>query len=50
MEYHNIDLFKGKSQAMLDQSVGERQKQALKDAVKEVKHHNEKKEGHGDHH
>jgi hypothetical protein len=50
MEYHQLSLYTGKSQAMLDQSVQERQKQALKDAVKDVQHHNEKKDTHGGHH
>ena len=51
MEYHRLGLLSRKSQAMVDQDLKERSKSnPLKDAVKEVKAHNEKKdEGHGHH-
>jgi hypothetical protein len=43
-EYHRIDLVSGQSQAMLDHKAKSRSKSALKDALGEVKAHNEKKE------
>ena len=53
-DYYAIGLLSGSSQATLDYDKQEREKsksQSIRDAVKEVKAHNEKKEdgGHGHH-
>ena len=50
MEYYQIGLVSGTSQAMLDHETKQREKNVLKDVVKEVSHHNEKKAESSGHH
>lgn len=42
MEYHHISPISGKSKAMMDYAAQARTKEAMKEALSEVKSHNEK--------